>query len=213
MASAHIQRLVVPVNPPISEYDADLVAVSALLVQHHPQPVRHHTPLLAFHFALPSQNIHPVDFQLYGVEGNRMRQRGQKAGPNGILNKFDSGVSIGLGYLQVDLLLALDHELIERNGDFGLPSLIFVENVLPPDHLQQLPLRLGLRGRHFQPRELNEQKVFVLEPVLPPLVVDHIGIGALGVAQFAHLYLHSELPLYYFELAHWVFVDLLDGWG
>ncbi len=44
-------------------------------------------------------------------------------------------------------------------------------------------------------------------------MVYDIGVGALGVAQFAHLYPHSKLFLDDLQLADGVFVYLLYGRG
>lgn len=56
------EQLVMPVDPPISKNDADLVAVLALLVEKHLQSVAQSSALLALHLGFAPQYVHPVDF-------------------------------------------------------------------------------------------------------------------------------------------------------
>jgi hypothetical protein len=56
------EQLVMPVDPPVSKNDADLVAVLALLVEKHLQSVAKSSALLALHFGFTAQYVHPVDF-------------------------------------------------------------------------------------------------------------------------------------------------------
>lgn len=129
-----------------------------------------------------------------------------------ILNRLNFQMIVGyVCNFEFNLLVTLQHQLIEWHQYFCLSSLILMKNILPLYYLNQILMQLAGQTIDFFTSELDKQKIFILELVFLAVMVYYIRIGALGIGQFGYLYSYSELFFDYFELAHWVFVDLVDG--